>query len=652
MSDFVKKVLGLGNLVQSSSFSPSKDIIKTISPSVNYLMGGGIKSGRFYCMEGVESCLDENTFIDFDVFCSTTGKPRTNKGGTIKKLYQRFNKIYEKGSRGGIKGTNVNKQKNDDAIFLIPSINEAGCIFMNRVADVVKCGIKDCYKVTTFEGKELISTLEHKYYTKDGYKSLKDLKIEDEIYIHNNTRFKKDKKVFKYFEVMVKYHPSNHWHSSGKHKYCRIKRSRLVYEASINNLDYQDYISFLNTASKEEIEANIKILPRDRHIHHLDENHSNDVIENLVEMSGKEHNKLHSLKNHNFLRFISVLDKIKKIEYVGEKETYDIKCLYPYNNYVANGIVVHNSGKSFFTLSCIKSILEKFKDAYAIWFDTEYSFERHWLDVLMPDKQMQERLLLRQTNRPKDIIDFFDGELIPLVKKGFNLKACVIDSVNAMRGPKEQKLKQSEAHVMGDLSQYLPKALRWITAPSREHGITWFFISQVRLNMDPSAAWTGKKFVISGGQAYKHALDLELSFEKRGAKDTKIFNEGAKTITGKASQMGHRVMVKCVKNRIGIPSREAEFDLHYNYGVINTEEELAKLIINIGLIKQEGNTYYGDDGEKIAVGFDKTIEVLASNPELMEKYEAKMNSLEDLKEIYMVDESKEETEEDIEEVKE
>jgi len=37
--------------------------------------------------------------------------------------------------------------------------------------------------------------------------------------------------------------------------------------------------------------------------------------------------------------------KIVKIEKIGLKDTYDMSCKAPYNNYVANGMVVHNSGK-------------------------------------------------------------------------------------------------------------------------------------------------------------------------------------------------------------------------------------------------------------------------------------------------------------------
>ena len=49
------------------------------------------------------------------------------------------------------------------------------------------------------------------------------------------------------------------------------------------------------------------------------------------------------LNRHYYTTFADVLS----IEYVGEREFYDIFVPF-YNNYIGNGIVQHNSGKSYF----------------------------------------------------------------------------------------------------------------------------------------------------------------------------------------------------------------------------------------------------------------------------------------------------------------
>lgn len=48
--------------------------------------------------------------------------------------------------------------------------------------------------------------------------------------------------------------------------------------------------------------------------------------------------------------------KVISIDYVGEEPTYDISCEAPHHNFVANGIVVHNSGKTYMAIRSIIAI--------------------------------------------------------------------------------------------------------------------------------------------------------------------------------------------------------------------------------------------------------------------------------------------------------
>ena len=85
-------------------------------------------------------------------------------------------------------------------------------------------------------------------------------------------------------------------------------------------------------------------------IHHIDENPHNDVPENLILLTKDEHARLHgktsSLKHFGNRTIKS--DKIISIETYGKEMTYDIEMKSPYNNFLANDIVVHNSGKTSF----------------------------------------------------------------------------------------------------------------------------------------------------------------------------------------------------------------------------------------------------------------------------------------------------------------
>ena len=94
------------------------------------------------------------------------------------------------------------------------------------------------------------------------------------------------------------------------------------------------YIKYLNNESKENIDK-LKFIPEGYHIHHKDENFNNNSLDNLELIDPTNHGYIHATKNHNNLRFVVTKSKIVSIEDVCESMTYDIKCMYPYNNYIA-----------------------------------------------------------------------------------------------------------------------------------------------------------------------------------------------------------------------------------------------------------------------------------------------------------------------------
>jgi len=85
----------------------------------------------------------------------------------------------------------------------------------------------------------------------------------------------------------------------------------------------------------------------DIEIHHTDENPYNNSIENLqiicTKCHGKIHKTLRSAGNPRLFKEIT-FDKVISIVECGKEPVYDIQMKYPYNNFIANGFVSHNSG--------------------------------------------------------------------------------------------------------------------------------------------------------------------------------------------------------------------------------------------------------------------------------------------------------------------
>jgi hypothetical protein len=363
-----------------------------------YLFDYSLKANKIFFMDGNGGCLDKDTKIKYRI-TDSNGKNVNAKGGTIEMLYERFSNNTTPRGKGGYHL----RSKKQDLRYFVPSINKYNSVFHNEILDVVKSGIKKCYKLVTNTGEEIIASADHKFYNGKKYISLKKLSVGDIVYVHNNIHWKNEVKPKRvsYKEVMVKYHPSNHIKIVNGCKYYRIKRCRAVIEANMNKMSYNDYIKELNNGN-----TNLLSLSSIYEIHHINHDKTDDRFENLVALHGTDHDKLHATENYNKMRFVVVPDTIKSIEYIGKRETYDIKCLYPHNNFIANNIVVHNSGKS--TLINVYLML---------WNENQIS--SLFLDDLVAKGFDKESLVTSRVNvSGEQKRSYLDTELIKLVSEG------------------------------------------------------------------------------------------------------------------------------------------------------------------------------------------------------------------------------------------
>ena len=296
---------------------------------------------------GPEGCLDGDTYISYDVR-DKKGRRLNGKGQSIRWLYHRFHRLPPPPGRGQY----LSVRGYEGARFFVSSVNDDGRIFKNPILDVVKTGTKLCFEVRTASGHSIVATADHKFFVGDGYLPTEKLSVGSVVFIHNNTHYtnagyNKHKRVGRP-AVCVKHHPHGHVKNvvdaktRKSYPYKRVQESHIAYEAAMNGLSFDAYRSRLNDGDLE----GLKFLPPGVHVHHKDENFRNNDPENLVVMDPRAHNRQHALERHNDLRFIAVATEVVSINQVGERETFDLKVQGPHNNYVANGFVVHNSGKS------------------------------------------------------------------------------------------------------------------------------------------------------------------------------------------------------------------------------------------------------------------------------------------------------------------
>jgi recombination protein RecA len=249
-----------------------------------------------------------------------------------------------------------------------------------------------------------------------------------------------------------------------------------------------------------------------------------------------------------------------------------------------------SSGKSLLAMMAVADVQKADKEALFVWFDAEFSFNLELFKKIGGDPS---RLVVRKTNDPLKIFDYIGSELLEMLQEGAPIKGIVIDSIKAIRYPKESNMKQTTDQKMGGTgASYLPSALKLIIPVIAEYNLLTFFIQQVTMEIDPMKALRNP-YVITEGRALKHAADIMLEIVKLDTKSGVL--ESGETISGGAQQTGHKVRIKVKKNRLGAPARVAQFTYHYDQGIINTGEEIFELAKSLGIIYHPVNPATGKE---------------------------------------------------------
>ena len=276
---------------------------------------------------GTAGCLSGNTELVYK-------RGSTNKKIKLSLIYKKFNQIK----------TNRGKKFNPNIITNIQSINtETSEVFYNQIVSITESGIKKTIKIHFQDQTAISVTNDHKILSENFiYKEAGHLKIGDKIVAKGDMKPIKSDRKKHYPErkvIYVKYHPFAEIKKIRGWTYKRVRRYRLVYEANMNNMTLESFVDILNnnpSKSKELIYLDSKI-----EVHHKDGNTTNDIIENLEIMNKREHAQVHG-NDRGFIRTHTILKEIIKIEDAEEEMTYDISMMPPHNNFLANGVFVHN----------------------------------------------------------------------------------------------------------------------------------------------------------------------------------------------------------------------------------------------------------------------------------------------------------------------
>lgn len=216
-----------------------------------------------------------------------------------------------------------------------------GVVRLARLVNAWRSGIKQTYVVTTTSGRTIRATDEHPFLTKRGWLRLDELRPGDQVHVRGDQatggRAKANyRRVFR-----MQHHPfANRWPKGA----CMVPEHRLVAEATHNALSYD---VFLKRVIEGDIEG-LEFLDPDRwEVHHRDHNPLNNELSNLLILTPEEHQLYHAeAGSKNNVLYKIVLEEIVSVDPYGMEETYDLEVEDDPHNFLADGFVVHNTGKS------------------------------------------------------------------------------------------------------------------------------------------------------------------------------------------------------------------------------------------------------------------------------------------------------------------
>jgi hypothetical protein len=308
-------------IVEGNGFSYALEnrLVSKLNILIDRITNKKQKLDAWLAIHGSEGCLTGDTKIKVSRFKAT----RTY---TLKQLYERYN----------------NKVKRFDMRELsrVRSFNGKE-IRLHTISNVIYSGKKKVYILKLENGSSIKATATHMFLKQSNeWTELSQLNIGDLLMCDTLNPESKNRKRIKLYDIQLQV-GKNHPYTSTT---GRIEVHRLIYESYINKLYFTEYLDILLNES-EQCKSLMFIDPQVYEIHHKDGNHYNNSIDNL-ELLKKEQHRLEHGTYANFSQGVPKFSKIISIEPLGEEDVYDIQCEEPYHNFVANNIVVHNSGKS------------------------------------------------------------------------------------------------------------------------------------------------------------------------------------------------------------------------------------------------------------------------------------------------------------------
>ena len=255
-----------------------------------------------------------------------------------------------------------------------------------------------------------------------------------------------------------------------------------------------------------------------------------------------------------------------------------------------------SSGKTTLALTVVADV-QKNKGT-AAFIDAEHALDPTWARRIGVDL---DDLLVSQPDTGEQAL-----EICEMLVRSNAVDIIVIDSVAALIPRAEIEGEMGDTHV-GLQARLMSQAMRKLTGAIAKSSCVVVFINQLR---EKIGVMFGSPETTPGGRALKFYSSVRLDIRRIGG-----IKDGDQNV-------GNRIRVKVVKNKVAPPFRQAEFDIMFNEG-ISVTGDLIDLAVTDEIVKKSGAWFsYGE--VRLGHGRENAKVFLGEHPDLMEEVRLKV----------------------------
>jgi recombination protein RecA len=210
-----------------------------------------------------------------------------------------------------------------------------------------------------------------------------------------------------------------------------------------------------------------------------------------------------------------------------------------------------------------------------------------------------DELMISQPDSGEDALNIAE-----MLARSNAVDVIVIDSVAALV-PKNELEGEIGDSFMGLQARMMSQALRKLTASLSKSNTCAIFINQIR---EKIGVMFGNPETTTGGRALKFYASIRMDIRRTGP------------IKGpENTDIGNRVKVKVVKNKMAPPFQAAEFDILFDRG-ISRIGSILDLGTDLSIVEKKG-TWFSYAGNRLGQGREAARDELEKNPKFVDEIE-------------------------------